>query len=77
MSAARRAEERAGEEELRAEEGALGVADARATTDLVEFFQGSQPTYTAIPALEPPSFFTGAKAQEGPPAPPDNDGDDD
>jgi phospholipase C len=58
-------------------EGALGVADARATTDLVEFFQGSQPTYTAIPALEPPSFFTGAKAQEGPPAPPDNDGDDD
>jgi phospholipase C len=58
-------------------EGALGVADARATADLSEFFQGSQPTYTAVPALEPASFFTGAKAQEGPPAPPDNDNNDD
>jgi len=55
----------------------LGVADARATADLSEFFQGSQPTYTAVPALEPASFFTGAKAQEGPPAPPDNDDNDD
>jgi len=54
-------------------EGALGVADARATTDLVEFFQGSQPTYTVVPAIEPASYFTGAKAQAGPPAPPDND----
>jgi phospholipase C len=58
-------------------EGALGVADARATADLSEFFQGSQPTYTVVPALEPASYFTGKKAQEGPPAPPDNDGDDD
>jgi phospholipase C len=54
-------------------EGSLGVADARATTDLVEFFQGSQPTYTIVPAVEPASYFTGAKAQAGPPADPDND----
>ena len=58
-------------------EGALGVADARAGTDLRSFFTGSLRSYTPVPALEPASFFLGAQAQSGPPTPPDNDGDDD
>jgi phospholipase C len=59
-------------------EGTLGVADARANTDLSDFFQGAyRSTYTAVPALEPASFFLGTEAQKGPPTPPDNDGDDD
>ena len=58
-------------------EGALGVADARASTDLVDFFQGAYRDYTPVPALEPASFFLGMDAQEGAPTPPDNDGDDD
>jgi phospholipase C len=56
-------------------EGKLGVADARSTTDLSKFFTGAFRTYTPVPALEPASFFLGAQAQKGAPAPPDNDGD--
>jgi phospholipase C len=58
-------------------EGALGVADARSNTDLSEFFQGAFRDYTPVPAVEPASYFLGQGAQKGPPAPPDNDGDDD
>jgi len=58
-------------------EGALGVADARATTDLSNFFQGTYRAYTPVPALLAPSFFLGEHAQKGAPTPPDNDGDDD
>lgn len=58
-------------------EGTLGVADARATTDLSNFFHGVYRGYTPVPALLQPSFFLGAKAQTGEPTPPDNDGDDD
>ena len=57
-------------------EGTMGVADARSSTDLVNFFQGSFRSYTPIVAVEPASFFTGA-AQKGKPEPPDDDGDDD
>jgi phospholipase C len=57
--------------------GALGVADARASNNLVEFFQGSFRSYTPVPAVEPASFFLGMKAQKGQAVPPDNDGDDD
>src|SRR5208282_5437064 len=53
-------------------EGTLGVADARANTDLSGFFTGSYRSYTAVPALEPASFFLGAEAQKGAPTPPDN-----
>ena len=58
-------------------EGTLGVADARAKNDLIDFFSGRFRAYTPVPAQEPASFFLGAKAQEGAPTPPDNDGDDD
>jgi phospholipase C len=58
-------------------EGTLGVADARASNDLVEFFQGPFRSYKAVPAVEPASFFLGKDAQKGAPTPPDNDGDDD
>ena len=58
-------------------EGALGVADARAKTDLHNFFKASFRSYTPVPALVDASFFLGAEAQAGPPTPPDNDGDDD
>jgi hypothetical protein len=55
----------------------LGVADARATTNLSNFFTGSFRAYTPVPALVDASYFLGPKAQEGPSTPPDNDGDDD
>ena len=58
-------------------EGALGVADARSSTDLSKFFAGSFRAYSPVPAVEPASFFLGAAAQKGAPTPPDNDGDDD
>ncbi|HSZ61922.1 MAG TPA: alkaline phosphatase family protein [Terriglobales bacterium] len=58
-------------------EGALGVADARATTDLSNFFTGSFRSYTPVPALVDASYFLGPDAQKGPPTPPDNDGADD
>jgi phospholipase C len=58
-------------------EGALGVADARASTDLSEFFKGTFRAYTSVPALVDASFFLGQDAQKGPPTPPDDDGDDD
>jgi phospholipase C len=58
-------------------EGTLGVADARANNDLVEFFQGAFRSYVTVPAVEPASFFLGTRAQKGQPTPPDNDGDDD
>jgi phospholipase C len=58
-------------------EGALGVADARASTDLSEFFKGTFRAYIPVPALVNASYFTGQDAQKGPPTPPDNDGDDD
>lgn len=57
-------------------EGTMGVADARSSTDLVNFFQGSFRSYSPVVAVEPASFFTGA-AQKGAMEPPDNDGDDD
>ncbi len=57
-------------------EGELGFADARSSTDLSTFFTGSFRSYASVPALEPASFFLGKKAQAGPPAPPDDDGDD-
>ncbi len=55
-------------------EGALGVADARASNDLHEFFYGPFRAYTPVPALVDAGFFLG---QDGPAQPPDNDGDDD
>jgi phospholipase C len=58
-------------------EGALGVADARSTTDLSNFFTGAFRQYSFVPAVEPASFFLGQAAQKGPATPPDNDGDDD
>jgi phospholipase C len=58
-------------------EGTLGVADARASTDLSDFFQGAFRVYTPVPALLAPSFFLGEEAQKGAATPPDNDGDDD
>jgi phospholipase C len=58
-------------------EGTLGVADARSNNDLSDFFTGTFRPYTPVPALVNASFFLGAKAQAGPPTPPDNDGDDD
>jgi phospholipase C len=58
-------------------EGALGVADARAVTDLSDFFQGSFRTYVKVPALKDASYFLGQQAQQGAPIPADNDGDDD
>jgi phospholipase C len=58
-------------------EGIMGVADARSTTDLTNFFQGSQRQYQPVVAVEPASFFLGQSVQKGPPEPPDNDGDDD
>ncbi len=54
-------------------EGILGFADARASSDLSDFFTGSPRSYTPVPALEPASFFLGAEGQAGPPTPPDND----
>jgi hypothetical protein len=58
-------------------QGALGVADARTTTDLSDFFLGSFRSYTPVPALVDSTFFLGNKAQAGPSIAPDNDGDDD
>ncbi len=58
-------------------EGTMGLADARSTTDLSNFFTGSARTYTFVPAVEPPSYFLGEEAQKGAPVPPDDDGDDD
>jgi phospholipase C len=58
------------------QEGALGLADARSSTDLSDFFTGSFRAYTPVPALVDASFFLG-QAQNGAPAPPDDDGDDD
>ncbi len=58
-------------------EGALGVADARATSDLSNFFTGSFRSYKPVPALAYASHFLGQDAQKGPPTPLDNDGDDD
>lgn len=58
-------------------EGALGFADARASNDLGDFFTPSFRDYTPVPALEPASYFLGSMAQAGPPASPDDDGDDD
>jgi len=58
-------------------EGTLRAADARASTDLSDFFQGTYRDYTPVPALLAPSFFLGEDAQKGAAAPPDNDGDDD
>jgi hypothetical protein len=58
-------------------EGTLGVADARAKTDLSDFFQGAFRDYTPVPTLLAPSFFLSEDAQKGPATPPDNDGDDD
>ncbi len=58
-------------------EGKLGVADARASNDLHEFFTGRFRSYTPIPALVDASYFLGEEAQKGAPTPPDNDGDDD
>jgi hypothetical protein len=55
-----------------AKEGSLGFADARATTDLNEFFQGPQRGFTAIPAPRDASFFEGLSATQAP-EPPDND----
>ena len=57
-------------------QGTMGVADARSSTDLGNFFQGSFRSYSPIVAVEPASFFLGA-AQKGKPEPPDDDGDDD
>lgn len=57
-------------------EGRLGVADARATNDLSNFFQGGTARpYTHVPAVKPASFFLGA-AQKGAATDPDDDGDD-
>jgi len=58
-------------------EGAMGVADARASTDLSNFFTSSFRSYTPVVAVEPASFFLSTNAQKGPPTPPDDDGDDD
>ncbi len=57
-------------------EGTMGVADARSSTDLSNFFTGAFRSYTPVPAVEPASFFLGT-AQKGAPTPPDDDGDDD
>jgi len=57
-------------------QGALGFADARSGTDLSNFFTGSFRSYSAVPAVEPASFFLG-QAQKGAMVPPDNDGDED
>jgi len=57
-------------------EGTLGVADARSSTDLSNFFTGAFRPYVFVPAEKAPSFFLGA-AQKGKFVPPDNDGDDD
>ncbi len=59
------------------DEGVLGVADARNTTDLSAFFQGTYRSYTPVPAIEPASYFTSEKVQSRKPIPPDNDGDED
>jgi phospholipase C len=58
-------------------EGTMGVADARSSTDLSNFFTGSFRQYSAVPAVEPASFFLGQKVQQGAPVPPDDDEDDD
>jgi len=55
------------------QEGTMGLADARSTTDFANFFTGSFRQYVPVPAVEPPSFFLGEEAQKGPPVPPDND----
>jgi phospholipase C len=57
-------------------EGTLGVADARSTTDLSNFFAGPFRAYTPVPALKPARYFL-EDAQKDAPTPPDNDGDDD
>ena len=44
-------------------EGTMGVADARSSTDLSNFFTGAFRSYTPVPALEPASFFLGTDAQ--------------
>jgi phospholipase C len=54
-------------------QGQLGFADARSSTDLSDFFQGSFRPYAPVPALEPASFFLGGRAQKGRPVAPDND----
>jgi|SRR5208282_3271638 phospholipase C len=59
------------------DEGVLGVADARNTTDLSAFFPGPYRSYTPVPAIEPASYFTSEKVQSRKPIPPDNDGDED
>jgi phospholipase C len=58
-------------------EGNLGFADARATTDLSDFFTGKFRAYTPVPAMVDASYFLGQQAQAGAPAAPDNDGDED
>jgi phospholipase C len=54
-------------------QGDLGFADARSSTDLSDFFQAPFRPYTPVPALEPPSYFLGGRAQKGRPVAPDND----
>ena len=54
------------------DQGALGFADARSTTDLSNFFTGSFRSYNFVPAVEPASYFLG-QAQKHPPEPPDTD----
>ncbi|MFZ0798797.1 MAG: hypothetical protein WCA13_06130 [Terriglobales bacterium] len=56
------------------QKGALGVADARASNDLCEFFTGPFRLYTQVPALVDAGFFLG---QRGAAKAPDNDGGDD
>ncbi len=58
-------------------EGTLGVADARSSTDLSNFFTGTFRQYTPVPAVEPASFFLGQTVQQGESVPPDDDEDDD
>lgn len=53
--------------------GRLGFADTRASGDLVNFFQGTQRTYTTVVAVEPASFFTGMAASGVQPTAPDDD----
>ncbi|HEV3041926.1 MAG TPA: alkaline phosphatase family protein [Candidatus Angelobacter sp.] len=53
------------------QEGGLGFADARATTDLRAFFSLTQPrAYTVVPAIKDATFFL---SLAGPPVAPDND----
>lgn len=58
-------------------EGKLGFADARANTDLSNFFTGAFRAYKPVSALVDASYFLGESVQKGAPAAPDNDDDDD